>query len=896
MPKEGEIRVIAYASRTLSCAERNYSTTRRELLAVIFGFKQFRQFLLGRHFLLRVDHSALTYLRKSTDLIGQSARWLEFIEEYDFRIVHRSGGSHGNCDSMSRRPPAVAENSESHCCVVQRSTTPITDDDLQQWPAVTAFGDGLQSRPAAVDCEAACDSLRRPVQTAGGVSGDSVTDDEANATAQNGMTRLVSRGTKRAENNDLPISSENAASVELTPESIAAAQAQDPSLQTLLNVISDGRQRPRWSEIQSHPEETRILWGQYDSLCLREGVLYRQFYRRDGSVEYLQIVMPTALRRAFLQSIHCSGVNTATTHLGVRKTQAHVQQRSYWPYWRSDTETFCRRCPICQTIQHGAAPRHGKMQAYEANGAGDRLHIDLTGPHPTSRQGHIYILTAIDAYTRYLTAVPLRNKTAVVVADAIIKHVFLPFGAFRSIVSDQGKEFCCKILEEVTRLLDIEKLRTTSYRASSNGRIERVHRTLNELLSKVISENQRDWAERLPMVVAAYNAAQHETTQFSPYFLMYGREYRTPLDLTLDIPTKTSPESECEYVTQLRERIQSAYTAVNRHLHTTTQRMKIRYNAKVRDVQLEPGEFVIYYCPRRKVGRYQKWRRLCSICRVEARFNDVLYSIRTSPRALPIIAHVDRLRRYEGDVPENWSSTFNSTLRSAGPAVCNDGPRQWTATASRDNDPQQRPVTTACDDGLQQRPVTLAASAPHSTVSNSRPKRERRQPARFRRIIGISTENGQDSMEAATKRRKRGPRSAEAAERRRQRDKGPWPCPLCDHPVMGNISTLRRHVIGTHNRYCSWSGQMRPFDDEQEAARIQRVVSRPRSSRRTQHLSLDENAAPRLRSLCSGLADDTATTSTEGATEGHIRVAERDKSVQSAAAADASDSLTDNVF
>jgi hypothetical protein len=84
--QDGEIRVIAYASRSLSHTERNYSTTRRELLAVIFGFKQFRQFLLGRHFNLRVDHSALTYLRKTPDLMGQAARWLEFIEEYDFSI------------------------------------------------------------------------------------------------------------------------------------------------------------------------------------------------------------------------------------------------------------------------------------------------------------------------------------------------------------------------------------------------------------------------------------------------------------------------------------------------------------------------------------------------------------------------------------------------------------------------------------------------------------------------------------------------------------------------------------------------------------------------------------------------------------------------------------------
>jgi transposase InsO family protein len=367
--------------------------------------------------------------------------------------------------------------------------------------------------------------------------------------------------------------------------------------------------------------------------------------------------MPASLRPAFLKHLHYSGGNVVTTHLGVRKTQLHVQQRAYWPNWRTDVESFCRQCPVCQTVQHGTAPRHGRMQTYEANGAGDRLHIDLTGPHPQSRQGHVYIFTALDAYTRYLVAAPLRNKTAIAVANALVEHVFLPLGSYRSIVSDQGREFCNEILEEVTRLLGVEKLRTTAYRASANGRVERVHRTLNVLLSKVVSENQRDWAERLPMVVAAYNAAQHETTEYSPYYLMFGREYRTPLDLTLKIPEEMASTDMGEYATQLRDRIQCVYEVVNQHLKSKTQRMKTRYDAKVHSFQLEPGDYVLYYCPRRKRGRYQKWRRLCSICRVESRFNDILYSIRTTPRAKPILAHIDRLRRYEGEIPDVWKNS-----------------------------------------------------------------------------------------------------------------------------------------------------------------------------------------------------------------------------------------------
>jgi transposase InsO family protein len=86
-------------------------------------------------------------------------------------------------------------------------------------------------------------------------------------------------------------------------------------------------------------------------------------------------------------------------------------------------------------------------------------------------------MTAIDAYTRFLVAVPLRNKTAVAVAYALVDHVFLPFGSYRSIISDQGREFCNEIWEDVMRMLGIDKMRTTAYRASANGRFERIWNT-----------------------------------------------------------------------------------------------------------------------------------------------------------------------------------------------------------------------------------------------------------------------------------------------------------------------------------------------------------------------------------------------------------------------------------
>jgi len=101
--QDGVERVVAYASRSLDRREQNYCVTRKELLAVVHFLKYFKQYLLGRTFKVRTDHAALTWLRRTPEPIGQQARWLEQMEEFDFTVKHRSGVKHGNADGLSRR-------------------------------------------------------------------------------------------------------------------------------------------------------------------------------------------------------------------------------------------------------------------------------------------------------------------------------------------------------------------------------------------------------------------------------------------------------------------------------------------------------------------------------------------------------------------------------------------------------------------------------------------------------------------------------------------------------------------------------------------------------------------------------------------------------------------------
>ena len=96
----------------------------------------------------------------------------------------------------------------------------------------------------------------------------------------------------------------------------------------------------------------------------------------------------------------------------------------------------------------------------DVNGPMDRLHIDLVGPFPRSN-GYAWILMCIDAYSRYLIAVPLRDKSAVVVANAIMGRVFCNMWIYRQIITTLGTKFQKELLQHLSHLLNVTKLQTT---------------------------------------------------------------------------------------------------------------------------------------------------------------------------------------------------------------------------------------------------------------------------------------------------------------------------------------------------------------------------------------------------------------------------------------------------
>ena len=102
--QDGVQRVIAYGSRALGKAERNYCATDRELLAAKYFTEYYSHYLLGRRFVLRSDHEALKWLYSMKEPKHRIARWIEALERIQYEVEYRAGKRHNNADALSRCP------------------------------------------------------------------------------------------------------------------------------------------------------------------------------------------------------------------------------------------------------------------------------------------------------------------------------------------------------------------------------------------------------------------------------------------------------------------------------------------------------------------------------------------------------------------------------------------------------------------------------------------------------------------------------------------------------------------------------------------------------------------------------------------------------------------------
>ena len=480
---DGLERVIEFASKSNSPSESSYSSYQGELLAVVFAVKHWRRYLLGRRFLLETDHQPLRHLMESGNLTGQRARWAVKLQEYDFEIKHRAGVVNVAPDALSRSPDptgVMTEGAELHD--YSPPFAPLTQPTKQQKDALALQAAAANYQAGAQKPKAVFSAVVafRPAQalTAGLPQ---------SAWAIPGMRTLMVfvtlgiAGTAEDATNDIWEDNE-------------ALQY----IQTGVNVVG-GRASPR---VLARATKYRWLDGKLERVLA------------DGS---RRTVPPPEERTELAKGIH-----ERYGHFGVRRTIGLLSPAYWWCSMWATVSEVVKNCSVCDRSKAGFNVRPSTLHPLPINGLGYRWNVDLFGELPETPEGFRYCMLCIEAFSKWVEAIPLRTKTAAETRDAFMSHVLARFGACAEVVTDQGSEFRGEF-DELLQQVGIQHRTTSRNHPQADGLAERAVQTVKNCIRRSCDTEFEKWAEVLPWIVMGYRMSPQAALRFAPYYLLYGR-------------------------------------------------------------------------------------------------------------------------------------------------------------------------------------------------------------------------------------------------------------------------------------------------------------------------------------------------------------------------------------
>ena len=561
---DNEIRVIAYASRSLRPSEksmRDYSSAKIELMALKWSVcDKFKDYLLGSKFTVFTDNNPLCYI-KSSKLGAAQIRWLSELALYDFDIVYRTGKSNLVADALSRRPEVEEE--------IEREVLPESDDE--EWIAVSYQVEEQGGRISSMEFNQVISEL------VGGTKIDKKLKDRIQVTdvakeKLNGNTIEVATGMVSLFDS-------------ITPKEMAEFQRQDNQIAPIFTYVKQDQKPSKKVTYQIRSKLARKLALQWDRLILKQGVLHRLYIFNE--MEYHQLVLPQRYHRKVLTALH-----DHMGHQGIDRTLDLLRERVYWPSMAKDAQdwvTNCRRCQIARGDYNQPKPKIGHLEAHNPL---DLVCLDFTKIDP-SKTGKENVLVITDAFTKFSLAVCTPNQTAKTVAKILVEKWFHVYGVPTRIHSDQGRCFDSNIIKALCKMYGVEQSFTSPYNPRGNAFCERFNRTLFGLLKTLKSEEKADWPSHLPALVFAYNATPHASTGYQPYQLMFGRRAPAPCDNWLGLRAYNDDKSitRIDWVDQQLEQLLHANKRAQKNIKATN--AKNRKAAGGKDLIIPVGNLVL---------------------------------------------------------------------------------------------------------------------------------------------------------------------------------------------------------------------------------------------------------------------------------------------------------------
>ena len=257
------------------------------------------------------------------------------------------------------------------------------------------------------------------------------------------------------------------------------------------------------------------------------------------------LVVPLSCRQRAMEGCH-----DQVGHLGQDRVLDLLRDRFYWPGMHADVVSYINSCPRClrRKSQQDKAP----LMNTETSQPLELIHLDYLKIEPS--KGNIEnVLVITDHFTGYVQAFPSKTQTALATAKLLWNNFILLYGFPAKIITDQGRNFESELIGHLCQLAGVQKLKTSPYHPQTNGQCERFNGTLLNMLGTLTPEQKKDWKGHVPALVYAYNCTRNASTGFSPYFLLFGREPRLPVDVEFGLQRggQRGSHGESNYISQL---------------------------------------------------------------------------------------------------------------------------------------------------------------------------------------------------------------------------------------------------------------------------------------------------------------------------------------------------------
>ena len=221
------------------------------------------------------------------------------------------------------------------------------------------------------------------------------------------------------------------------------------------------------------------------------------------------------------------------------------------------------------------------------------------------------VLVITDHFTRYALAYPSKTQTAQATARILWDNFICHYGFPEKFISDQGRNFESDLIKELCKIAGVKKLHTTPYHPQGNGQCERFNSTLCNMLGTLSEEEKSNWKSYLGCMTHAYNCTKHASTTYSPYYLMFGRHPRLPIDVEFGLPKSNSGDnsSKSRYIQKLRRRLNYAFQKATKVANQQASKYMSSYDKSIKGPQLQEKDLVLVKIVAHK-GRHKlqdKW-------------------------------------------------------------------------------------------------------------------------------------------------------------------------------------------------------------------------------------------------------------------------------------------------